>query len=321
MFKIKSYEYWPYWLFYAPFVPYWVLRSIQSLSFSYFCKVNPGIEYGGFLDYSKFALLEQLPDEFKPLTIFIHKKKDHIKPLEFPFIVKPDLGERGVNVELIQSQKDWENYELSQNLIIQDYIDFPLEFGVFYAREPEEKNGRIISITGKEFLIFKSDGKTTLEEFVLKNPRTVYRIEYLKNKFKNQWKYILPKGEEILLEPIGNHNRGTRFYDASDLITKELSVSIDELSKNINGFYYGRFDVKSKSIEAFKNGDFIVIEVNGANSEPTHIYDEKFNLIEAYQEVKKHLDLQFEISNFHLKTYRPKDFYRAIFQRVLQKFR
>lgn len=320
VFKIKPYEYWPYWIFYAPFVPYWILRSVQSLSFSYFCKVNPGIKYGGFLDYSKFELMEQLPNEYKPKTILIQTKEKKINSLDFPFIVKPDLGERGVNVELIQSKKDWEDYSLHQNSIIQEFIDLPLEFGVFYVREPKDENGKILSITGKEFLEFISDGKTTLKEFVSNHPRTASRIDYLKEKFINQWNQIPPKGDKLLLEPIGNHNRGTRFYDATDLITVELSATIDKLSKCIKGFYYGRFDVKSKSIETFKNGEFIILEVNGANSEPTHIYDDKFNLLQAYKEVKVHLDYQFKISKSNEKNYRAKGFYQAIGQRILQKF-
>ena len=320
-FRIKPYEYWPYWLFYAPFVLYWILRSIQSSSFSYFCKVNPGIEFGGFLDYSKFDLLDQLPNEFKPQTILIQNKDEFVNSFDFPFIVKPNFGERGVNVELIQSEMDWENYSFNENIIIQEFIDLPLEFGVFYVREPDHDKGEILSITGKEFLVFKSDGKTTLEEFVLNHPRTATRVDYLKNKFKDQWRILLPKGEEILLEPIGNHNRGTRFYDASDLITKELSDTMDKLSKHLNGFYYGRFDVKSESIDAFQKGNLVVLEVNGANSEPTHIYDQKFNLIQAYREIKSHLDYQYKISKLHSKTHRPKDFYKAIWKRISRKFK
>ena len=118
------------------------------------------------------------------------------------------------------------------------------------------------------------------------------------------------------MEPIGNHNRGTRFFDASHLISNELTDTIDEIAKGIDGFYYGRFDVKTRSEEDFKKGKIIVLEVNGANSEPTHIYDSKFSLIQAYKEVQRHFDIQFEIAIKNPKTYSSVEFYQAVLKRI-----
>lgn len=303
------------WLFYAPFVPYWFWNSVKSRSFSYFCKVNPGMEFGGFLDYSKYKILKQIPDEFKPKTQFISKKSEAENLPDFPFVIKPDLGERGVNVEVIKSVEDWGNYPLKENLILQEYVDFPLEFGIFYV-QTDENSGEILSITGKEFLVYTADGNSTLEEFVLSNPRSISRISYLKEKFGNDWKKIHPKGTEILLEPIGNHNRGTKFYDASHLNSIELTKIISEISKNIEGFHYGRFDVKAKSEEELQSGKFIILEINGANSEPTHIYDPDYSLIQAYKEVKRHFDIQYKISRKQPKNYSSSAFYKAVLKRI-----
>ncbi len=320
--KFYDYEYWPFWLFYAPFLPYWIWNSIRSGSFSYFCKVNPGLEFGGFLDYSKYKILQQIPDEFKPKTNFIRTKNDILKILpkrelegSFPFVVKPDFGERGKNVEVIRSIEDWDKYPLEQNLIVQEFVEFPFEFGIFYANLPENKH-RILSITGKEFLVYRADGNSTLKEFVENHPRAVSRTAYLKNKFHEQWNSVLPKNTEILLEPIGNHNRGTRFFDASHLISDELETRINEIADEIQGFNYGRFDVKTQSEEDVKTGKFIILEINGANSEPTHIYDSEFTLIRAYKEVKRHLDVQFEISNSQPKTHSDFEFFKAVLKRM-----
>lgn len=313
-FRITRFEYWPFQLLYTPFVPYWIWNSIKAGSFSYFCRVNPGIKFGGFLDYSKSAILDQIPDGYKAKTIFLKYKKDLDKLPQFPFIVKPDIGERGVNVELIKSETDWQNYPLKDNLIIQEYIDQAFEFGVFYAKHLG--NPKILSITGKEFLKFKADGKTQLKEFVANNPRSLSRVDYLSNKFKNDWEKIYPKGTEILLEPIGNHNRGTRFFDASDLATRDLLKTITKIAESIKGFNYGRMDVKAESVEDLKSGKITVLEVNGANSEPTHIYDSNFNLIRAYTEIKRHLDIQFEISKQNPKTYSANEFYSAVIKRI-----
>jgi len=277
------------------------------------------MEFGGFLNYSKFKILQQIPQEFIPKTYHI-QNKDEIQKIDlggaFPFIVKPDSGERGVNVELIRNENDWKNYPLNENLIIQEFMDLPLEFGIFYARIPGEEKGKILSITGKEFLTFVSDGKTTLRKFIENHPRTQNRLDYLKQKFENQLDKIYPKGAEILLEPIGNHCRGTKFYDASDLISDELINKTDFVAKRISGFYYGRFDVKTTSMESFRKGEFKIMEVNGANSEPTHIYDPEFSLWKAYKEVKRHLDIQYEISGKFPKNHSSKEFYKAVLKRV-----
>lgn len=304
------------WIFYAPFVPYWVWNSVKSGSFSYFCKVNPGIKFGGFLDYSKYEILKQIPEDFIPKTEFISHKNQIENSPKFPFIVKPDLGERGVNVEVIRNKLDWKNYPLKKDLIIQEFIDLPYEFGVFYAKLPNDNSGKILSVTGKEFLQFESDGKLTLRDFIDQNIRAYFRKEYLLKKFENELDKIYPKGTKILLEPVGNHNRGTMFYDASHLISEKLVQKINEISHQIDGFYYGRFDVKAKSEEDLKKGNFIILEVNGANSEATHIYDPKYSLIQAYKEVKRHLEFQFKISKMNSKNYSEREFFKAIGKRI-----
>lgn len=277
------------------------------------------MEFGGFLDYSKFKILQQIPEEFMPKTYYI-QNKDEIQKIDlggaFPFIVKPDSGERGVNVELIRNENEWENYPLNENLIIQEFVDLPLEFGIFYARIPGEEKGKILSVTGKEFLTFVSDGKTTLRKFIKNHPRAKKRKDYLFQKFENQLDIICPKGAKILLEPIGNHNRGTKFYDASDLISKELIHTTDCIAQKIEGFCYGRFDVKSGSIDDLKMGQFKIMEINGANSEPTHIYDPEFSLWKAYKEVKRHLDIQYKISKKNSKNHSSKEFYKAVLKRI-----
>lgn len=304
------------WVFYAPFVPYWWWNALKSNSLFYFCKVNPEIKFGGFTEYSKFEILNQISQNFIPKTKFISNKNEFKNLWKFPFIIKPDIGERGVNVEVIRNEKDWKNYPLKENLIIQEFIELPCEFGVFYAKLPNKKSGEILSITGKEFLQFESDGNSTLRNFIEQNTRASFRKEYLFEKFKNEFDLIHPEGTKILLEPVGNHNRGTIFYDASHLISEKLIQKIDEISNKISGFNYGRFDVKAESEENLKNGEFIILEVNGANSEATHIYDPKYSLIQAYKEVKRHLDVQYRIAKRNPKNYSHKEFVKVILKKI-----
>jgi len=296
--KWTRYEFWPFWLFYGPLTPWYIYKIFRAGAPAYFCSANPGLKWGGFIDYSKIDLLNQIEEKYKPKTYFFPELTNQTIPFPFPFIAKPNTGERGIGVELIRNQADWDTYlhQNKRNLIVQEYFDSAIEFGVFYVQLPNEPKGKIISITAKDFLTFTGDGKSTLHELINQNVRAYYRKDYLIQRFQNQLDLILANNEQLLIEPIGNHNRGTTFLNGTHLKTAELENTIDQIAQKIDGFYYGRFDLKAKSIADFKNGNFVILEVNGANSEATHIYDPSFNLFKAYKEVIRHLNYQFKIA-------------------------
>lgn len=296
--KWTQYEYWPFWLFYGPLTPWYLYKIITAGAPAYFCTTNPGLKWGGFMNYSKIDLLNQIDKKYKPRTLFFPTISADDIPMPFPFIAKPDVGERGIGVELIRNQTDWINYLTyhHEDLIIQAYNDYAFEFGAFYIRMPKEEKGKIISMTGKEFLQFTGDGKSTLKDFIEQSIRATFRKNYLFERFQSKLDEIIPKGHTVLVEPIGNHNRGTKFLDATHLISPELENRLNEIAQKINGFYYGRFDIKAQSIEDLQNGNFVILEVNGVNSEATHVLDPKHNLIFAYKEVIRHLNYQHQIA-------------------------
>jgi hypothetical protein len=115
---------------------------------------------------------------------------------------------------------------------------------------------------------------------------------------------VLAEGEECLLVPYGNHVRGAKFVDASHLIDDELTGVIDGICRQVDGFYYGRMDLRYNSWEELKEGkNFSIIELNGAGSEPTHMYDPRHSLFFAWREIIRHWNLLWKISrlNHHEK--------------------
>ncbi|MGV4439329.1 hypothetical protein ACQ1PL_07505 [Ornithobacterium rhinotracheale] len=297
--KIICYEYWSVWIFYAAFVPAYFWFSLKNRDLLYFCKTNPSLKNGGFFGYSKSQIQRYIPQEFRAKEQIIDQDKK-LTLTKFPMIAKPDVGERGKGVIRLNNQSELNDFlaQLNENqkFILQEYIDLPKEFGVFYCKYPKDEHGQILGITGKEFLTFHGNGKQTLREFIQQNERAFFRKKYLENKFSAILDKVLPKGKTILLEPIGNHNRGTRFFDASHLATQELLTQIEKVIRQIPQYSYGRLDVKAESDEALSQGNFKVIEVNGVNSEPTHIYDKNYSLLKAYREVYKTLNHQSNIA-------------------------
>jgi len=111
---------------------------------------------------------------------------------------------------------------------------------------------------------------------------------------------ILRKNEEFVVVPYGNHVRGAKFLDDSNLIDEELRETIDFICKKIKGFYFGRLDIRYNTWEELKQGkNFSIIELNGSGSEPTHIYDPKHSLFWAWKEITKHWKILYKVSKLN----------------------
>ncbi|PKP13174.1 MAG: D-alanine--D-alanine ligase, partial [Bacteroidetes bacterium HGW-Bacteroidetes-3] len=143
-------------------------------------------------------------------------------------------------------------------------------------------------------------GKNTVEELILQNPRFALQYDTLKKKFGKELTKVLPKGETLNLVPFGNHVRGSKFTDVSYWINDKLTETFNKICLQIPDFYFGRLDIMFKSREDLENGkNFYIIELNGAGSEPTHIYDPKHSIFFAWKEIIKHYDILYKISTYN----------------------
>jgi hypothetical protein len=304
--KLKSWEYWPFGILQAPLFFYWIWLSLKARSLVFFSASNPGILMGGMFGESKFEVLEKLPVSVKPATILVRKQAgiDEIMTqmeqagLRFPVIAKPDLGERGWMVKRLSSWSDLEAYvsAIKIDFLIQEYVDLPFEFGVFYVRYPNEPAGRVNSIVGKEMLSITGDGQKTLRTLILEKERAKLQWAVLQNVYKERLDEKPGANETIELISIGNHCLGTKFLNRNDLITAELSASFDQISKQVEGFYFGRFDLRTASCEDLALGRVKVMELNGCGAEPAHIYQPGFSFLKALAVMFKHWSDIYRIS-------------------------
>lgn len=305
--KWTQYEYWPWWFFYIPLLPYWLWLAFKTKSLAYFTATNTNIELGGFFGESKIDILKQIAPEYKPKTFFVPKETGfetvqetmNLAQIQFPIVAKPNVGERGFEVEKILNQAQLENYHQHalDEYIIQEFVDFDLELGVLFCRMPDEETGKITSVTIKEFLTVKGDGRSSILQLMEQNTRARFQIEAVSKRLGEGINQILAAGEEMLLEPIGNHCRGTRFVDGNHFINPKLNEVFNRIALPMEGFYYGRFDMKVKSLDDLYKGENIrIMELNGASSEPGHIYDARNGIIKAYRDLAFHWNLLAQIS-------------------------
>ncbi len=307
-----NYEYWPWIFFYAPLIPVYLYYAIRSGYLFFSSAVNPGIDKGGLFGESKIDILDNFSDDHKPKT-YIHKAIDDInetlnllksKHFELPLILKPNIGERGTLVSKANTFKEVLTIlKINKvDFIIQEFIDYPFEFGVLYARIPGEEKGQIRSIVTKKFLEVTGDGVSTIGNLLLKNKRAWFQIERLAKENPELLSLILPLGETRVIEHIGNHCRGTEFIDANYLINDQLNEVFDKIARQFEGFYYGRFDLKVRSIEEFKEGKTIkIFELNGVTAEAGHIYDKNYTLFKAYRAIIAEQNLVYKISMANIK--------------------
>jgi len=305
--RLRHWEYWPFALVYAPIFLYWAWLSLRARSLFFFGAANPSITNSGFLMESKWQIYGLLPEGTYPKTLYCRKgegvggllRRLGDKGLSYPVMAKPDIGQRGLAVSLLEDECQLSVYALRSKVdfLVQEYVDHPLEIGIFYYRMPGEETGHITGIVEKEMLSVTGDGVSTVEALLRQNERYVLQLRSLRRTCSRMLNTVPGSGETIQLAPYGNHSRGAKFLDCGDRITARLEAFIDGLCRQIPGFYYGRLDIRFRSWDQLEAGEaFSIIELNGAGSEPTHIYDPGHSLSFAWREIIRHLDILYTIS-------------------------
>jgi len=306
-----SWEFWSPFVVYAPVLFYSIFLWIKHRSITLVTLANPGFKDGGFIKESKSEILDAIQDEksVARYTLIASEQSNDERvssvelfmenyQIEFPIVLKPDIGQRGVGVVIPKNATQLKNEigKFKTDFIVQEYIGGE-EYGVFYFRYPGEEKGQIFSITRKKYMNLTGDGKHTLEELILRDPRAVCLAEKHFEQHIDELFLVPHAGKQINLVEVGTHARGSIFYDAINLNTEHLTARIDEISKSTTGFYFGRFDIKVPSEQHLKEGNELkVLELNGVTSEATHIYDPKFGFLYAVRVLIKQWSIAYEIA-------------------------
>jgi membrane protein DedA with SNARE-associated domain len=312
--RIINWEFWPVQIFYIPVVGYVLLLALKFRSLTAFAAANPALPAGGFKGESKneiysalkksgginenllaYALIRgeaSLRERLNAAWKFMDENK-----LTFPLVVKPDAGERGKGVRIVQSLDEMTNTISSSecDLIVQEFARGE-EVSIFYYRRPHEPHGQIFSITEKQFPTVVGNGVSTIEELILKDPRAVALAKQYIEHNMDRIDRVPAMYEIVRLIDIGTHSRGALFLDGGWLKTGALESKIDEICRGFKGFYFGRFDIRVPThIDLQLGQNLKIIELNGVTSESTNIYDPRYSLIDAYRILFRQWRLAFEI--------------------------
>jgi len=314
--RVTQWEFWPAWIFYTPVALKTLSLAIKHRSAVVPSCANPGMKTGGLIGDSKAVSLAEIAarhPEYVAKTLLIPPTSGRLDLIRnsldagefaYPFVLKPDVGQRGAGFRIIRDLSHAEEYAASfpAPLVMQEYLPGPLEAGIFYHRHPEESEGHILAITWKEFPSVTGDGTSTLAQLILNDPRASLIAGTYLRRFSDRSGEVIPEGEVLRLVEAGNHCQGCIFHDGTHRSTPELLSRIDQLSKSMNGFFIGRYDVRFGNAEAFARGEnFKILEVNGAAAEATAAYDAGKRLTDAYRLLFRQWDLVFEIGSANRK--------------------
>jgi membrane protein DedA with SNARE-associated domain len=310
--RFQYWEFWPAWVFYPPVALYCLWLSIKHRGLTLPTAANPGMFSGGLVGESKIATLKNLMETSPEFTaeaellrgsspqerLESFREICHRRGISYPLVLKPDVGQRGAGVKLIQSEEQVSEYlqRTAAPLIVQRFAQGPHEAGIFYYRFPNEPLGHIFAITKKVFPEITGDGRSTIAELIWKDPRARFLAQVYLRRLRGRQEEVLVADEALKLVQAGNHAQGCIFRDGLHLCTPALIETIDNISRKVPGFYIGRYDIRYANEADLEAGrSFHIVELNGAASEATSIYDARNSLFAAYRTLFRQWNLVFAI--------------------------
>lgn len=309
--RMRRWEFWPAWLFYAPVPLMCAWLGIKHGGLSLPAAANPAQRNGGIVGESKIEILDALqrvaPDRVaRAYLVPAGEPAERFRRIQAllidgrlrpPFVLKPDTAQRGEGFRKIGTLEDARDYlaRVAAPVVAQAYAEGPHEAGIFYYRFPGEQRGEIFAITEKRFPDVVGDGERTVRELIYADSRARLIARTYLRRLGNVAQSVLPAGERLRLVEAGNHCQGCIFRDGSELYSEPLRAAIDAISQGLPGFFIGRYDVRYASRADLQAGSFTILELNGAASEATSIYDERNPLWSAYRTLYRQWELVYSI--------------------------
>ncbi len=299
---VERWEFWPQWLIHFPTAVFYFIFGLRARNFLFFTNISNDYKDSNIENSSKNYVYSRLQQAYYPITHLVRRHQieninlSQFNNLSYPIIAKPNIGKRGLAANLLNNDDELNAYcrKANYDILLQEYIDYSNECGIFYIRLPDEKKGSITSIGIKKLVTVTGDGVSNLSSLLHAADIQLSDANTIEKQY-DLVATILAKGEELVIEPIGSHNRGTMISSGDHYINDQL---LDVIERSLHGLelYYGRLDIKYQTWKDLTNGQFKIIEVNTITSEPLSIYDHSIPFIKKYRIFYKHIKTMYKIS-------------------------
>ena len=303
----------PKWLICVPLVLQWLWLSLRYRCTTLPSVANPAITAGGLVGETKLEYFNCMGPVARAATALhcavppaVRQSMPEVRALltqtglAFPLIAKPDLGLCGFGVCLLPDEPALTRYVAAfppqQTIVLQEYLPQAGEAGIFYARQPGASTGQIIGLALRFFPQVIGNGESTLAELISADPRAG-RIQGRAGHVCPLDMAVIPaQGQMIRLATIGSTRVGGLYRDGGQYVTAALLQAVDAIARDMDAFYFGRFDVRFSNLTQLASGqDFKIMEVNGAGSEAIQAWDPDTSLVNAFRIIFSKQRLLFAI--------------------------
>ena len=290
-------------VFYFLPVLMWIALALRHLSLTLPTVANPSMEVGGLWGESKAQGLRLFgPLGRARLAPFIEVVRNtrgvdcrqavegqlRAVGVSLPIVAKPDRGYQGWGVRVIHAPDELAAYldmaPEGATVILQEMVGYENEAGIFYIRKPGQERGRVVSLTFVLPPHVIGDGRRTVAELVAADKVLRPNLDIYRSRSPGTWDSVPPAGALHELTNARSARLGAVYRDATHLVSRDLEAAIDDVSREIPDFHFGRFDVRFRSARDLLAGNgFRIVELNGAGSEMLHIWDGATTLWTAYR--------------------------------------
>ena len=311
---VGRFEQLPKWLNLVPMVLQWCWLGLRHGSFTLPSAANPGITSGGLVGEGKLEYFAAMGALARAATADYLGVVNHAglpasdiaermaeAGLAFPIVAKPDIGWCGYGVRLLADERELEAYRRSyppgETFLLQRYLPEPGEAGLFYMREPDVAQGRLIGILLRDYPAVTGNGRDDIATLIAADPRLQRATGNAGHECRYDPARVPAIGEQVRLSTVASTRVGGCYRDGSAQATPALTARVDAIAKDMGEFLVGRFDVRFASVEGLRRGEFTIMEVNGAGSEAVHAWDPKYSIREVYGIVFAKQRLLFAIAD------------------------
>ena len=290
----------PKWLNLVPMVLQWCWLSLLYRSLTLPSAANPAITTGGLVGDTKSEYFDAMgPYASSRVAPWVLIRVDQHAAatartamvdagLDFPLVVKPDLGWCGYGVRRIDDEASLATYLAAyppgESLMLQHYLDDPGEAGIYYLRQPGARRGRLLGVLLRHYPQVIGDGLNSVEALIRADTRAGRLLtDDRRHHFEGNLDRVPKAGERVRLALIGSTRVGGHYEDGSAQASPRLLAAIERIARDMPQFHVGRFDVRYRSAADLRRGRFTIMEVNGAGSEAVYAWDPKYSIPEAYR--------------------------------------
>ncbi len=291
----------PKWLNLVPMVVQWICLSIRFGSWTLPSAANPAVTAGGLVGEGKaeyFRLMGSVALARTATFAFLRnvKSADSLSNaeramkaagLDYPVILKPDIGWCGFGVRIVRDPRELASYldayPENEDIVLQRFIPYEGEAGIYYVRWPGETRGRITGILLRTFPRVVGNGYSSVAELMGQHPRARRLGRDGRSEPCCDPSRIPAAGEQVRLSITGSTRVGGMYEDASALMTQDLEDAVDAVAVDMDRVHVARFDVRYETLGLMMKGQFQIMEVNGAGSEAVHAWDPRYSLAESYR--------------------------------------